>query len=41
MPGGRVELSLWVQPSRAAAAALGRDADAVHAYQSPLPADAA
>jgi hypothetical protein len=41
MPGGRVELSLWVQPSRTAAAALRRDADAVHAYLSPLPADAA
>jgi hypothetical protein len=30
-----------VQPSRTAAAALRRDADAVHAYLSPLPADAA
>ena len=34
MPGGQVELSLWEQPSRTAAAALRRDAAAVQAYLS-------
>jgi hypothetical protein len=41
MPGGRVELSLWAQPSRTAAAALRRDAAAVESYLSRVPADAA
>ena len=41
MPGGHVELSLWNEPSRAAAAALRRDAAAVEAYLSPTSADAA
>ena len=41
MPGGRVELSLWEQPSRTAAAALRRDAAAVESYLSRVPADAA
>jgi len=36
MPGGRVELSLWEQPSRTAAAALRRDAAAVEAYLAAL-----
>ncbi len=34
LPGGRVELSLWVQPSRATRAALEREAAAVEAYLS-------
>ena len=41
MPGGQVELSLWDQPSRTAAAALRRDAAAVQAYLSTASADAA
>jgi hypothetical protein len=36
MPGGRVELSLWEEPSRTAAAALRRDAAAAEAYIAPL-----
>ena len=36
MPGGRVELSLWEQPSRTAEAALRRDAAAVEAYLAAL-----
>ncbi|MGZ4231256.1 MAG: winged helix DNA-binding domain-containing protein [Solirubrobacteraceae bacterium] len=36
MTGGRVELSLWEQPSRTAAAALRRDAASVQAYLAPL-----
>lgn len=35
MPGGRVELALWDEPSATAAAALRRDAAAVEAYLSP------
>jgi hypothetical protein len=41
MPGGQVELSLWEQPSRAAATALRRDAAAVQAYLSPASTGAA
>lgn len=41
MPSGQVELSLWEQPSRTAAAALRRDAAAVQAYLSPTSAGAA
>jgi hypothetical protein len=41
MPRGRVELSLWEQPSRTAAAALRRDAAVVESYLSRVPADAA
>jgi hypothetical protein len=37
MPGGRVELTLWEELSRTAAAALRRDAAAVQAYLSPAP----
>jgi hypothetical protein len=41
MPGGRVELALWKEPSRTAAAALRRDAAAVESYLSRVPPDAA
>jgi winged helix DNA-binding protein len=35
LPGGRVKLDLWDQPSRATAAALRREAAAVEAYLTP------
>jgi hypothetical protein len=40
LPGGRVELDLWDQPSRATAAALRREAAAVEAYLTPEPRQA-
>jgi hypothetical protein len=35
MPGGRVELRMWNEPSRATAAALAREAAAVETYLAP------
>ena len=37
MPGGRVELRLWKQQSRAITVALEREASAVQAYLSVAP----